>query len=280
MASLTRECSQPQDADAWTELQNLITSTYSTLAQQIDLSPHNNAVNSALSLLVSTLSKLSCKLSGTADIPEIYDYYLKHLPVICGLAECEMEKWWARRWLLNKADLKYALQEFWYARQYRALVLAEHAMLPKFSFKDIYFLGSGALPLTAILLQQFTGKTIPIVCVDSDEEACQLSADLLNLWGLGDDISVQQKRAEDVLHSPESLIVCASLLDSNNIYHSLYQQAVEYVLVRDCEFPYSFLYRPAVQPNSTHYQQIDSTHIDATRINTSCLFKLCQDSAD
>ena len=185
-----------------------------------------------------------------------------------------MEKWWCRKILASPCPGAQSLAAFWYLDEYRDLCRSELALLGGRRTERFAFLGSGALPLTAILLAQ-SAPDICIGCVDRDEEACELAARLVALLGLGERVTVTAGDARD--HRPASgeTVICASLLDAPGLYARLSDAGAERLLVRDAEGPYRFCYRPAPLPDSGFIERSRSP-VSTRRINTSRYFEAAE----
>jgi hypothetical protein len=239
--------------------------SYQVLSQESDLSPANVAVTETLTHLVRTLTKaqspeLARFLLGTSDLTVERD----QLPLLCGQAECEMEKFWSRK-LISGAACELA--DFWYFPEYTELCRAEIDLFKQRQFKTISFLGSGALPITAYLLARHCPDT-KIKCIDFDCEATHLARELGRKIGLGDQIDTQCMDA--LKYEPEhgELVICASLLQGREqIYKNLDRHECA-LIVRDSEGPYQYLYKPAELPQP-RFRQIAKTTMNGKRINTS-----------
>src|ERR1700741_4108058 len=131
---------------------HFIQGIYQTLLHQTDLSPANEIVTDCLKSFVSFLSANHQKewAASLPDASELADAG-SHLPLLCAAAEREMEKWWCRRLLAGEVVSLPALRAFWYFENYRHLVEAELSLLGPAIGGRATFLGSGALPLSAIL---------------------------------------------------------------------------------------------------------------------------------
>lgn len=247
-----------------------IQDSYAVLSHEQDLSPHNPRITTSLTRLVRTLSTCQC--------PVMCEYLLttslleterRCLPDLCGTAECEMEKFWARRFI---AAPNANLEDFWYIAEYKALCDAEASLFAERRFQRISFLGAGALPLTAFFLSQHCPQA-QIVCVDYDAEACELSQALTRKLGLAGQISIEQKDAARYIPENNELVICASLLqNSAAVYANLSGHENCDLLVRDAEGAYRFLYRPAVLPQAG-FRQVAKTAVNPLRINTSRYFR-------
>lgn len=246
--------------------------THRTLARQQDLSPNNPEVNTCLGALVATLrawqeAGFGAELCGDPDLADV----AAGLPRLCGAAEAAMEKWWCRKILASPCAGAQALAAFWYLDEYRALCRSEIALLGDRPAERFAFLGSGALPVTAILLAQ-SPPGIRVECVDCDGEACELAARLIALLGFGHRVAVAEGDARDYRPGPGEAVICASLLDAPGLYPRLAELRTERLLIRDAEGIYRFCYRPAPLPDSGFVERAKSP-VSARCINTSRYFE-------
>lgn len=246
---------------------------YRTLAHQSDLSPDNPQVNRCLGQLVATLRQWQSNGFGhkLADHPELA-HIAEALPQLCAKAECEMEKWWCRQILASDCPGAQALAAFWYLDEYAALCRSELQLVGENARRGFAFLGSGALPVTAIML----AKSCPdarISCVDCDEDSCALSEKLLQLLGLSGRIEVKSAHAEHYEARPDETLICASLLDAPSLFELLPERRVRHLIIRDAEGPYRFCYRPARLPGAA-YAELAKSEISHERINTSRYYAL------
>jgi hypothetical protein len=245
---------------------------HDTLASQTDLSPNNPKVNSCLSCLVATLQ--SWQRSGygetLADQPD-FAGLAQALPGLCAKAECEMEKWWCRRILASECPGMQALTAFWYLDNYEELCETELQLLGERGTCRFAFLGSGALPLTAILLAQRCPDT-DVTCVDCDGDACELAQDLVALLGLSERVAVKDVEARAYWPQAGETIICASLLNAPGLFDHLSTAGAQKLIVRDAEGPYRFCYRPARLPGDEYIERAKSP-LSPERINTSRYFE-------
>lgn len=104
----------------------------------------------------------------------------------CSSAEAAMEKYWAKRIIQsNKPNLE--LRNFWYYDNYLKLTQIEWENLKSCGVNGhkhdkVMFIGSGALPLTAIFLVKYFG--LKVTLVDLDFQALELSRKLVSKLGL------------------------------------------------------------------------------------------------
>jgi len=250
-----------------------IKQVYQTLADQTDLSPNNPMVTHWCKRFVEFLSATYSEdwAGHLPDAPELANV-TSQLPVLCGVAECEMEKWWCRRFVACP-DLSFeALAEFWYFENYRNLVAAELSLLGPAVGTRAVLLGSGALPLTAILL----AKLVPglhVQCIDKDPEACELSCALLRRLGIENRTKITHGLAEREGFQSDDLVICASLLQAPNLYAVLAGDGVKTFVTRDAEGLFRLCYRPASAP-PIGYSPGGRTTACSSRINISRLFSL------
>lgn len=257
----------------WTEMKQQVVAairqSYALLSREQNLSPDNAEVTQSLTHLVRTLTQCQSPelIKFLMDTPELA-IERENLPALCGKAECEMEKYWARK-LLSRPSCDLA--EFWYFPEYTALCQAEIDLFKQHTFSRISFLGAGALPMTAFMLARHLPDT-PIVCVDYDAEACELSKQLSKKIGLRDHVNVQWMDALSYTPVDNELVICASLLAGREeIYRKLDGHDCA-LIVRDSEGPYQYLYKAAELPQRLRFREIAKTSIDSMRINTSRYF--------
>lgn len=261
------------------EATRFLKAAHETLARQRDLSPNNPEVNACLGCLVATLRSWQVRgfgedLTGRPDLAEV----ASELPRLCAIAECEMEKWWCRKILASECPGAQALQAFWYLDEYEALHRAELELLGDRRTDRFAFLGSGALPVTAILIARDCART-RITCVDCDGEACELAERLIALLGLSASIEIASIDAEDYPSEPDETIICASLLRAPGLFAKLRDRRAHRLIIRDAEGPYRFCYRPAMLPGRDFVERAKSP-VSSARINTSRYFEARERAAD
>lgn len=257
---------------AHTEAAAFLNAIHDTLACQSDLSPENPKVNSCLGRLIATLQDWQRRGYGSdlADHPDFTDLACS-LPALCAKAECEMEKWWCRRILASDCKGVQALAAFWYLDNYEALCRVELGLLGNMRKPGFAFLGSGALPLTAILMAQ-RSPDMEITCVDCDGEACTMAQELVSLLGLSRRITIENADACAYRAEADETIICASLLDAPSIFSHLDACNIKRLVLRDAEGAYRFCYRPAQLPGPEFVERAKSP-LSADRINTSRYFE-------
>lgn len=247
-----------------------IRQSYQVLSTESNLSPQNPLITHSLTKLVRGLSLYS-KSSEISDFllqtPEL-ENERSHLPGLCAKAECEMEKYWAKRILSGEA----VLSDFWYHDEYRALVEAEAALISNMDKTSVIsFLGAGALPLTAFMLADLFPQA-QIRCVDFDSEATELARCLADKAGYAH-IEFYNMNATDYTAGQGDLVICASLLEGKDKIYKHLEMADCKLLIRDAEGVYRYLYKPADLPTSGFCEKA-KTAIDNRRINTTRLFEV------
>ena len=253
-----------------------IKETYKFLSTANDLSPHNEGVNSCLSDFVASLCQMQNDPKARALLKlEDIAHELDKLPDLCGQAECEMEKFWAKR-LIKDPDIKTdGLKKFWYFEHYKNLCLAENALTGVQQFDNVSFLGCGALPLTAYFAA-IHSPDAKIKCIDLDCSACDLASDLMAALDLQDRIEIINEKAVDYKPEKNELVICASLLSGRmDLYKKLIDRGVKSMMVRDAEGMYQFLYKPAERPDRP-FIEVAKTTPTPERINTTLLYKACE----
>ena len=243
-----------------------IRQSYALLQEEKNLSPENTRVTHSLTHLVRTLTR--CHAGDTAsyliNTPELQEER-KYLPGLCGLAECEMEKYWAKKILSDRGS---SLEDFWYHSEYCELCKAEISLLQGKMFDRISFLGAGSLPVTAFLLARSLPKTQKVVCIDNDAEACDLSHQLVQKLDLGRRMDVRCQEARHYIPAENELVICASLLQGHDdVYRQLKSYSCD-LMVRNAEGVYQFLYKPAILPTEG-FSEMAKTAVDSKRINTT-----------
>lgn len=241
---------------------------YEVLSSQKDLSPENGLVSKALNQLVSYVLEWQSKNALSLDDLKTYSpELLNGLPPLCAKAECEMEKWWCKHIISQKQDI----ENFWYLENYRNLIDAEIKLLRR-PINNIAFLGSGALPLTAILLSK-RNPNAKIRCIDNDAQACNLASQLIHTLKLQDKIEICERQAQNFMPLPNEAVICASLLRAEQIYDKFHEHKVSEFIIRDSEQLYQLLYAPALIPQASIYTEKRKTQLSPKRINTSRYFE-------
>lgn len=244
--------------------------SFNVLSSANDLSPRNAEVNETLTRLVRTLTQCQAPelVNFLMTAPEL-ETERNLLPGLCAMAECEMEKYWSQKLAMQNAC---ALSEFWYFPEYTALCDAELSLIKDRQFERISFLGAGALPLTGFILARHCPDS-KIICVDYDAEASGMAEKLAHKVGLGKQVQMMAMNALEYIPQENELVICASLLQGRNAVYANLEGKGNAMIVRDCEGPYQYLYKPAELPSSKIFVERGKTGVDSKRINTSRYFE-------
>ncbi len=152
----------------------------SEIISQDDFSP-SEKINTLFSKFISQIAASSDsyfdKLISSEKILEIR--------LISQHAEFLLEKEWAKKIISHEVSLEM----FPYFENYRLLVTCEYQKIKYFlhTQKPILFVGSGPLPLSAILYAKFF--SLSVVCVERDLEALELSQKVITSLGLTEKIT-------------------------------------------------------------------------------------------
>lgn len=177
-----------------TPLIDRVHSIYNTLASASSLkpAPHiNEAFTELVQLTVQASASEAAAVLTDGEIVKI----IPHLRAMCFEGECHLELHWAEK-IAHNAHSATALQAFPYYDNYLKLTQLEHhslSLVGSHSIMRVLFVGSGPLPLSAILLAQQYGLTVD--CIDSDTQAVEVSKQLVSRLGLTDTVHIAQADA-------------------------------------------------------------------------------------
>ena len=177
-----------------TELKKRIHELYITLSSAPSLQPAEE-INVAFNELVELSSEASNQT--TAELlsdPEIQSI-MPRLRAMCSEGEGHLEAAWATKITQDKHP-SITLEEFPYYENYLKLTELEYRSLSLVGnrpMKRVLFVGSGPLPLSAILLAQQYGLMVDNI--DNDADAVASSKKLINRLGLSDSVGVTQADA-------------------------------------------------------------------------------------
>jgi ribosomal protein S18 acetylase RimI-like enzyme len=105
-----------------------------------------------------------------------------------------------------------ALQDYLLYERFSALVKRELALISRSGFQRILFLGSGAVPISALLLHAETG--VPVDCVARDSSAIEISRKVVESFGVGGAVTVLGDKDSDYDTQNYDLIVIGILFRS------------------------------------------------------------------
>jgi hypothetical protein len=256
----------------------VIRESYDVLEREEDLSPNNPKINETLARLVQTLSLEYTPQEETflLNDPKIIERREKILEKL-ACAEGEMEFYWARKFCQQRDLSSQDLEKFWYWQNYLDLATGESQHLPKQAFmpdESLCFVGSGPLPLTAIVLNKITGRRI--TCVDIDPQACEISEFLLRKTGYANSIRVVQSSGEDYNYNKHPAVLLASLVPDKNAVLRRISESGQHCCVglRSAEKLHTLLYDPVDEGSEelSHCQFTARTSHDPKIINTTLFY--------
>lgn len=250
----------------------LLFDSYKSLKNQRDLSPHNNVVNEKLGLLVNTANEIYNQNSTNRfSLREMA--FVEDLRIICSLAECEMEKYWAD-YFIRMDSLEFRdLKQFWYYQNYEAIAEKEYRLLERcvenLDRKRLLFAGAGAMPLTAILMNIEYGLDITLLDLDpyAVAKACRL-IEKINL-----EMEVLEKDFfEYDLEQYDIVFVAGLIHDKYKVFEKLENEFIDFYLLRGADGIYQTFYEdiPAQLKMGKNYKYLPS---DNLTINSSYLFE-------
>lgn len=257
------------------EIISLIDNSYRTLRNQADYSPHNQTVNNVLGKLVLSLidkNTLPEKFCNKILTDKRIAPCISPIRSLCQKAECEMEIFWAKHFAnLQKSDFE-RLKEFWYYQQYYQITLNENSFIDKHakSAQNIAFIGSGPLPMTAIILKSLRKCNLDLI--DRDAEAIKLSQNMCqNLYTnlnfvCGDAMEIDYKKFDVVF-------VASMVTDKIKLIEKLYQDGVKYLIIRDAEKFSQLFYEKLDTEIFRQYRIKDFIAGDKLTINSSYLLE-------
>ncbi|MCD1258347.1 nicotianamine synthase [Paenibacillus athensensis] len=188
------------------------------LERERDLSPANPLINAVLSRLVGLAGLTYTPAEERAVLADERIRRLRErLLGKLSIAEGALEHFYAERLGRQPALTLASLGAFPYYANYEALLALELRHLQELELlpgggagMSAVFVGSGPLPLSAILLQAATG--VQVVCVDNNRTACVAAQRLLARLGLEDALPVVHAAGEAYDYGGHALALVASLV--------------------------------------------------------------------
>ncbi|NNU82520.1 nicotianamine synthase [Geobacillus sp. BMUD] len=223
-------------------------SAYKVLAREHDLSPNNPVINETLHALVKSLGacygcEWAADIASDEEIRKVRPDMLQKL----GQAETLMEFYYAEKLLAGAPHLDY-LQTFLYWENYEKLVENElqalFAIIEKRSVSSIAFVGSGPLPLSALLLQRQIER--PVVCIDIDEKAHAAGKKLIDAYGWGETVRCVLADGAHYDYRRHDIVWIASLVpNKEEVIERVYEINREAIIaIRSVDGIYELLYEP------------------------------------
>ncbi|MFC4099743.1 nicotianamine synthase family protein [Paenibacillus xanthanilyticus] len=216
--SVSEGCASEESRDQiMTNFITYIREVYELLERERDLTPSNLNVTALIEHLKQQLllpfSPVEVReVLSSPHIQRIYPLLL------AKLSECERhaELFYARE--LCQSDHQHGLDRMkqlpsWSI--YEALVGQEVHFIRKFTRPErirtpIVFVGSGPMPLSAVLLHLYTA--VDVICLEKDEVAFETSRRLLQRLGLADNVKVVHENGETFDYSACRRVFIASLV--------------------------------------------------------------------
>lgn len=165
-------------------------SLYKRLKRKSSLKPSVDTNN-----LFSSLVKLALSVEANTyqEFPPSVQAILPDIHTLASHGEYELEQYWAKR-IIASPFPAIELEQYPYYHNYEQLTQLEYQSLRVLGERRItrvLFVGSGPLPLSAILLARTFG--VRVTCLDKDEDAVRLSGKLIEKLGLSHVIEVAHK---------------------------------------------------------------------------------------
>lgn len=267
---------------------NKIVTAHEVLISESDISPRNNTINTVLRDLVETLI-MEYSPPQTLLILNDERVARRRQSLLERLSEAEaaLELFWSQKFVSRDTLGVNDLREFLYWSNYERLLDHELGFLARFLARRrdkalqagsrradrVVFVGSGPLPLSAILIHLRTGA--PVCCIDSNAEACRISARLLEKLGL-DGMTVLQADGASVCHDEAAIVFIASLVQNKLGVADRIRLSGRNPLValRSAEGLHTLLYDP-VESESLEaggFRAIGRTPPDPLTINTTLFY--------
>ena len=209
--------------NALTQVQDLIDQilyTAQILKEEKDLSPKNPLITETLSSFVQNITHAQKSMSednktSILESPVVNALYPTLLEGL-SKAEYEMELYFSNLFLEKDTLDDNNLEEFWYLQNYKDLIDIELEQISLTdNAKDIVFIGSGPLPLSAIIMQQKTNRNI--ICIDQDSSAVNRGERLVEKLGLSDKIQFKHLPGHLYDFKKAGTVLIASLVQDKGI---------------------------------------------------------------
>ncbi|MFB5662437.1 nicotianamine synthase family protein [Alteribacillus sp. HJP-4] len=249
---------------------------YDTLNEEEDLSPKNPIINQTLTHLVMTLSvpadeTISRKVLTHPHIQKIRPQML----ALLSEAESAMECYYAMHFL-NTARSIDDLTHFIYWNNYKSLIAKEFSIGREIvKPKRITMIGSGPLPITAILMAE--RWNIPVRCLDIDPFSHLLGKQLLSSLDCSAQLEHEQNDGAIADYEHDDLTFIASLVpDKEKIIRRIAQSNADgAIAIRSAEGLHRLLYEPVdpLEYKVAGYNYINATKADSDSINTTIFIK-------
>jgi len=206
---------------------------------------------------------LSALYSYSIDLHDDYiqnTQYVKDIRRFCVQSEEEMEKYYSQKISTSPEPIQ-EISRFMYFKNYQLLSHLEFTNLSCFcpQIKNILFLGSGPLPLSAICLVQ--NYRVHVTLVDMSFEALELSRILIEKLWLWEYFTFVCENAQ-TFQSPDTfdVTISAAMLftDGNqtNLFENISRVRTKYFLFRSSKGKRELLYRKLSTTKMQKYFQV------------------------
>lgn len=253
---------------------NIFNNTNLILSTQKDFSPYNNVINTYLTNLIN--DSLVCN-QICSQCSNLMDKFCKckladSLRNISYKSEVEMEKFWGKKFS-EISNITYEnLKDFWYFKQYENITAQEKSLIDicENNIKKIAFVGSGSLPLTAVILDHIGNHQYQIDLVDMDAEAIEISKAYCSK--VSSNLNFICSDCLEVDYSKYDLVFVASMIPcKKELIEKIYDQNVEKIIVRDAEKLSQLFYTPVDFSDFGKYQVQKYISGNEMSINSSYL---------
>jgi nicotianamine synthase len=206
----------------------------------------------------------------------------KELRQLASNAEYEMELHWADK-VINSLNPEAEIQKFWYYQNYIDLTKIEWLALESCCKTELHnkviFVGSGPLPMTAIILAR--DYNVQVTLIDIDEKAIEVSKKLVNSLNLSNLISVEISAGESYKNYKSFEVVYLAALAGidetfkQKILENISEQvtAHTHLVLRSAHSNRTLLYSPINIENISDFTPILEVHPHNDVVNSVIIFK-------
>ncbi len=187
--------------------------------------------------------------------------------------ECQVEK----KKAFELCQSGSGIDQYFFCSDYKNLIHLEWSLLIKNAAKLSYttpdarcaFLGSGAIPISAIILSDYLSK--PVACIDTDAQANAMARAFLEKEQLCHKVETHDSLAEEFDYTGFDLAVIASLIKpKDKVLRKLADDNVSSILIRTVDSAFSPIYEPVDEDMlEAHGYSI----IDASNKSEGCMHR-------
>ena len=190
--------------------------------------------------------------------------------------ECQLEKWKAEELIQSRQ----AVESYFFSADYEALIEQEWALVENYARSigreaegmRMAFIGSGAMPVSAMLLSNKIAS--PIVCVDADADANKIARAFVTAKGYEGKLDIYQAHAECFDYSEIDLVFMASLINPKPlVLDHIRRFDVAGIMARTVSDGYSMIYESMTerQVQNAGYRVVSATCRDEKCMHQSLL---------